>query len=197
VSRISLEELFIRATDAVQKAGIRYMIYGGVALPAWGDVITTQDLDLVVHVRENEVERLMAAFGEAGFFVPEGAAKLFPIDTWTRVSRGGRDVDIALGTTDFDVQALSRAVKVTFYGRSVPIASAEDLILYKLVAYRRKDLAHIEDILVRQGTRLDVAYLRGWAQRIAEATGKFEIPRTLEQMLKEQGITQPDGGETR
>ena len=38
---ISLEELFQRAIDIIDKAEIRYLVYGGVALPAWGDVITS------------------------------------------------------------------------------------------------------------------------------------------------------------
>ena len=77
---------------------------------------------------------------------------------------------------------------VRLYEREVPIASAEDLILYKLAAHRRKDLAHIEDIIVRQGSQLDVTYLRTWAQRIAAATRRFEIRGTLDYMLAEQGL---------
>jgi hypothetical protein len=188
VSRISLEELCKRAIDVVEETGVSYFVYGGVALPAWGDVITTQDLDLVVQVDADQAEKLMASFRAAGFRLPDDAERLFLIDTWTRASLGGRDVDIALGATPFDKQALSRAVSVRLYGRSIPIASAEDLILYKLTAHRRKDLAHVEDIIVRQGRRLDLGYLRNGAQGIAEATGKFEVPRTLEKMLEEQGL---------
>jgi hypothetical protein len=93
-----------------------------------------------------------------------------------------------LGATEFDKQAMTRAVQVQLYERSVRIASAEDLILYKLVAHRRKDLAHVEDIMARQGRRLDVSYLKSWAQRIAEETGKFEVPGMLDSMLAEQGL---------
>ncbi len=189
MSTISLKELFRQAIDVVEKAGIRYLVYGGVALSAWGDVITTQDIDLVVHVNEDEARVLLDAFRKAGFSVPDNAAELFLIDTWTRVSQGGRDVDIALGISVFDKQALSRGVVVRLYDRSVPIVSAEDLILYKLTAYRRKDLAHIEDIIIRQGTKLDLVYLRTWAKHIAEGTGKFEVPQTLERMLEEQGLS--------
>jgi len=188
MSGISLEELFRRAIDVVEKTGVRYLIYGGMALPAWGDVVTTQDLDLVVQLDEDQVARLIGAFRDAGFQLPDAAETLFPIDTWTRASKGGRDVDIAWGATEFDDQAIRRAVPIEICGRTVPIASAEDLILYKLAAYRRKDLAHVEDILVRQGERLDLAHLRRWAQWIAEATGKFEVPSTLEKMLREQGL---------
>jgi hypothetical protein len=97
-------------------------------------------------------------------------------------------VDIALGRTEFDRQAIQRAVRISIFGRTVPIVSAEDLILYKLTAHRRKDLGHVEDIVARQGSRLDLKHLRHWAQWLAEATRKFEIPATLEKLLEERGL---------
>ena len=188
MSIISLEALCTRALDAVERTDVRYLVFGGVALPAWGDVVATQDLDLVVEVNEGQVRGLFDTLRAVGFHFGENAEKLFLIDTWARATAGGRDLDLALGVTEFDRQALSRAVAVRLYGRSVPIASAEDLILYKLIAHRRKDLGHVEDIIFRQGTRLKLAYLREWARRIAETTGKHEIPPTLEKMLEEQGL---------
>lgn len=45
------------------------------------------------------------------------------------------------------------------------VITPEDLILMKLLAHRRKDLADIDDIFFVQG-QLDVAYLRLWADRL-------------------------------
>ncbi|MBI4607310.1 MAG: hypothetical protein HY721_35540 [Planctomycetes bacterium] len=188
MSRIPLEVIFRRSVDVVERGGVRYLVYGGLALPVWGSVTTTQDVDLVVHVTEEEAARLIHAFRMDGFRLPDDAERLFTIDTWTTASLGGRDVDIAWGATDFDLEALSRAVTVHLFDRVVPVASAEDLILYKLTAHRRKDLGHVEDIILRQGTKLDLKYLRSWAQRIASATGRFEVPATLEKLLAEEGL---------
>ena len=185
---ISLGDLFRRAIDVLNQERIPYFVYGDIAVPAWGQVVLAEEADIVVRVQEADVARILGAFRRAGFFVPEKADTLFFIDTWMVASLGGRDVDLALGATEFDTQALQRAVRVRLYDRDVPIATAEDLILYKLVAFRRKDLAHIEDILIRQTGKLDLVYLRDWARRIAEATGKFEVPATLEKMLAEQGM---------
>ncbi len=185
---ISLGDLFHRAVDVLERERVPYLVYGGMAVPAWGQVVPTEDVDVVVRIQEADVARLIAAFRRAGFSVPEKAEALFLIDTWIIASMGGRDVDLALGATEFDAEAVRRAARVRLYDRDVSIATAEDLILYKLVAHRRKDLAHIEDILIRQAGKLDLVYLRDWARRIAEATGKFEVPATLEKMLAEQGM---------
>jgi hypothetical protein len=188
VKRISLDELFRRAVDVLERERVPYLVYGGMALPAWGEVVTTEDIDFVVQVREESAARLVRGLREAGFQVPPSAEATLFIDAWFVASLEGREVDFALGATEFDESALERAVRVRLYERTVPIATAEDLILYKLAAYRPKDLVHVRDIVLRQGARLDCVYLRGWARRIAEATGKFEIPGTLEQVLSEQGL---------
>ena len=114
------------------------------------------------------------------------AEKMIFVDSWAVASKDGRDVDLALGATEFDKLAIERSVRVKVFGREVPIVTAEDLILYKLVAHRRRDLGHVEDIITRQGKKLDFKYLRAWAQKIAAATNKFEVPRTLDRMLSEQ-----------
>ncbi|MBI2899229.1 MAG: hypothetical protein HYY17_03530 [Planctomycetes bacterium] len=191
MSRIDIDDLYRRAIDVVEPERIRYLVYGGIALPAWGDLHATEDVDLVIRVDEDDAARLIAALRKAGFHVPDRSETLLFIDAWFKASMRGRDVDFALGVTEFDERALARAVRVRIYDRVVPIATAEDLILYKLVAHRRKDLAHIEDIIIRQGAKLDLAYLREWSDRIAAATGKFEVPSVLKQMLAEEGLSLP------
>ncbi len=188
MTQIALAELFRRVIDLVEREKVSYVVYGGLALPAWGQVVPTKDVDLLLRVREEEVGRLIGVLRQDGFHVNSRAETLFFIDTWFVASLGGRDADFALGTTPFDESAFARSVRIRMYERAVPIVSAEDLILYKLAAYRRKDLGHIEDIIIRQGTKLDMAYLRDWARRIAEATGKFEVSATLDTMLAEQGL---------
>lgn len=188
MSPIPLDELFRRAIDVVAGAGVPFLVYGGIALPFWGRIAATDDVDLVVRVTESDARRLVEALRQAGFHLRADAEEIFLIDTWLVASLGGRDLDIALGATEFDAKAIERAVRLRLFDREVPIATAEDLVLYKLVAHRRRDLAHIEDILTRQGKKLDLPYLRVWAQRIADATGKFEVPQVLERMVEEQGL---------
>lgn len=188
LTRIPLEDLFRRAVDIIEGQHVTYLVYGGLAIPAWGEVLTTDDADFVVRVDVESAARLILAFRSAGFSFPPNAETLFPIDTWTRASLEGREADLALADTPFDAEALSRAVRLEIYGRTVPIATAEDLILYKLSAYRHKDLGHVEDIIIRQGARLNLSYLRHWASEIANATGKFEVPSTLANMLAAEGL---------
>lgn len=97
---IALEDLFHRAIDVVEGLEVPYLVFGGLALPAWGQVTTTQDVDLLVAVEEKEAPSLIASFRDAGFALPEGTETTFTIDTWACASLGGRDVDLAWGATE-------------------------------------------------------------------------------------------------
>ena len=57
-------------------------------------------------------------------------------------------------------EILRRAVPLTLGGRPVPITTAEDLILLKLIVHRVKDLLDVRGILWLQRGRLDLDYLR-------------------------------------
>ena len=41
--RVPLDELFRRAIDVVEGAGIPYLVYGGIAFPFWGRAATTDE----------------------------------------------------------------------------------------------------------------------------------------------------------
>ena len=128
-------------------------------------------------------EDLLRALAAAGFTYPDEARQTFPIDGWLRAHFRGLHADITLGRTPFDEAALTRRRRVKLFGTEIWVASAEDLILYKLVAHRFKDLGDAETVLVRQRGQLDLAYLRKWGDEIAKGTGKFEVPGKLEDLL--------------
>jgi hypothetical protein len=73
---------------------------------------------------------------------------------------------------------------VKLFGSEVWVVSAEDLILYKLVAYRYKDLGDAEAVLVRRRGQLDLDYLRTWANEIGVHTKKFEVPQKLQELIE-------------
>lgn len=183
MARVGFEELFRRFYGALESVPVAYFAYGGVAVGVWGDPRETQDVDAVVVIGEQETSVVLDALARAGFECPANHRRLFPVDGWARLEFRGRYGDLALGRTAFDESAFARRRRATIYGLPIWVASAEDLVLYKLVAYRYKDLADAEAVLTRQKSALDLPYLRHWAGEIAAHTGKFEVPARLEEML--------------
>jgi predicted nucleotidyltransferase len=72
------------------------------------------------------------------------------------------DADMFIAETPFQREVLDRRITADVDGLSVKLVSAEDLILFKLVAARPRDLLDVQDVLFTQG-ELDEPYLRRWA----------------------------------
>ena len=89
---------------------------------------------------------------------------------------GASDADIVLGLPGYEEGLTSRATHFQLEpGRSVRLCSAEDLAVHKALAGRPRDLQDLEGIVLRQGTRLDVSYIRRWLADLARAAEDPEV----------------------
>jgi hypothetical protein len=82
----------------------------------------------------------------------------------------------------------SRRVTVELLGEPIPVLSAEDLVLRKLVNIRLRRGIDYDDavgVLARQGDRIDLAYLRAHA-------GFYRVGEALERALKDAAAAEPD-----
>jgi len=174
----------IASFDALK---IPFFIGGSVASSTHGMMRSTQDLDVVADLREDQIAPLAEELGP-NFKVNElalrdavrrcGLAHVYFIPEFTRI-----DLYVA-ERSPFNASQMRRRVRVTFIETKVPVSSAEDTILKKLEWYRKGNEAserHWEDVLgvIRvQGSRLDRKYLRKWAPALA-------VTDLLEQALSE------------
>jgi len=164
-----------------QTRGWRFCLIGGLALQRWGEPRETIDVDVT----------LLTGFGGEEAFVRE-------ILTWyePRVANpanfalenrvllvqaaSGVGIDIALGGMPFEESAVARSTPYEFApGILLPTASAEDLIVMKAFASRPKDWVDLEGILIRQGARLDWAYVESQLRPLAELKEEPEILQRL------------------
>ena len=94
-----------------------------------------------------------------------------------RHSPSGLKLDISLAWLPFEEEALARATPIDIGGASIPTAGAEDLVIYKFVAWRERDRTDIEQLLIRHGAAIDLSRVRRWVRQFAEA---LEEPERLE-----------------
>lgn len=66
--------------------------------------------------------------------------------------------------------------------------SAEDLVVYKLIAARPGDIQDVISVVRRQGTRLDVARIRHWGAQFAELKEDPDLLRPFEDALRKAGL---------
>lgn len=161
-----------------------YAIMGGIAVRAHGLPRPTFDVDFVLAVARERLADLFAALKEAGYTVPDhyrdgwvdsvGGLPLFKVRLFIEAGRG-IDADVFLVENEFQREVMSRRILDEVEGKPVHLITAEDLILFKLLAGRPRDLLDIEDIFFMQG-QLDEAYMRRWA-------GSLGVADQLERML--------------
>ena len=138
----------------LNRAGIPYIITGAVASIIYGEPRLTHDLDLVVMMKDEDIERLVQAFPSTEFYCPP--PEVLTIEM-RRPYRGhfnlmhhgtGAKPDIFLGgEDDLHQWAFSLRKEFTFQGERVWVAPPEYVIIRKLEYYREGGFEkHLRDI---------------------------------------------------
>jgi hypothetical protein len=173
-----IEEALAGITAFFDELSIPYMLIGGLAMAAWGEPRATLDVDLSVWIepdrQESTLKRLFGSFQalprDPFRFASE--ARVCPL-----LSSNGVRIDVVLGVLPFERDAIARARTLAIGGRSVRVASVEDLLLMKLVSERPRDREDAERLLRRFGGTLDREYLMPLLENLADALGRPEIAR--------------------
>jgi hypothetical protein len=139
----------------------QYAIGGAIALGYWGTPRGTVDVDLTVYLAPERPADCIELLQDIGceFSVAEARA-LLGEHGFCRVGFAGLRVDVFLPIAPFYEAALPRRRCVEIGNQPVMIWDAESLVVFKLMFFRRKDLADIEQVLRTQGARFDRAWVR-------------------------------------
>jgi predicted nucleotidyltransferase len=178
----------LRQVDAFLKAhDIPYVVIGGIANAVRGEPRATHDADLKVLVQGMTIAEFRE-LAEARF-KPYRRPWLGRAESTLIVSLEVAPemiVDMLVAVLPYEEQAIRRAEMIEVEGLSLPICRAEDLIVHKAIADRPKDWLDIEKILLRQGSELDIEYVRSWLTQFADALEKPAILVQFNQLLTEE-----------
>jgi hypothetical protein len=165
--------------DALEAAGVDYLVGGAVAVWAWGEPRATQDLDVVVDIPLEAIGRLSYELEKRGMLVPadiildiilEDRSDL-PINAIHARSGYKAELFPIRPNDELRQSALSRRKLIDLGPRlgKIYLHSPEDLILYKLwyfgLSRQTKHLRDITSIVLASGDELDTVYIEGWAER--------------------------------
>lgn len=158
--------------EAVRESGARAAVAGGIAQQVWGRVRATRDLDLLVALESDQ--DLSVALNKRGFRTSRPPKVLDDMTLRSFVREDSASfVDVTVGILlvrdGLGLEAVRRAVSISLGEFEVPVVTAEDLPLLKLVADRVLDRKDAEDIVRAQGTRLDLEWLRDRARQLGVA----------------------------
>jgi hypothetical protein len=163
----ALDELLVIADRTLTAAGAAHALIGGCARNLYAPPRSTRDVDLAVSASPEQYERVALELRRQGFVrVTETRtqpASAVPDVALFSDASGGR-IDLLLAHTAFEERAIARAVLVHFEqaGFSVRVVRVEDLIVYKTLAGRPRDLTDIEEVVRAQvgaGVTIDWKYI--------------------------------------
>ncbi|MEM6265622.1 MAG: nucleotidyl transferase AbiEii/AbiGii toxin family protein [Bacteroidota bacterium] len=165
-----IRDLLYRINKILEANEIPYMVSGSVALGFYTVARTTRDIDIVIELKESDVERFTNGF--TGFFIDD-------IGIVNEVRRGGMfnlideqtafKIDfIVRSRTEYGEIEFSRRQKLSLEGVELWVVSLEDLIIAKLRWIQDfqsdRQIHDIQNLLLNPN--IDWQYLDMWIERL-------------------------------
>ena len=168
----------------LEEQGVRYLVIGGLAVVAVGEPRTTADADAIVFLSPSEAEALIGLANGAGFELQPAVERERLATTGTlRFRRGKFQIDLITASLPFEEAAFQRACHHELFGVSLPFPSPEDLILFKVLAGRDKDMLDAVGVARRHRDHLDITYLEAMLQPICELAEDQSPWRRLQRVI--------------
>jgi hypothetical protein len=154
-----------------------YAIGGAIALGFWGAPRGTLDVDLTLYLSPEQPAHCIWLLQDLGCDVASAQAmESLREHGFCRVAFSGLNVDVFLPTIPFYELARARRQRVPLGDGEIWIWDSETLVVFKMMFFRRKDLADVEQILRAQSGKLD----RQWIRSQIEAIHGARDPRLVQ-----------------
>jgi hypothetical protein len=186
---VTEQELLLDCVRRLNGAGVAYMLTGSMASNAWGIPRSTHDLDFVIQLPPRQITPFLAAFATPDYYLDEASlrASYQPPHQFNLLHiPSALKADFwLLRPVPFEREMFGRRVQDTWFGETLWLATAEDVILHKLswnrITPSDRQLSDVAGIVHVQRGKLDEPYLRHWA---AELKVSAELEAALSGRLK-------------
>jgi hypothetical protein len=167
-------EVFRQITNALDIAGISYMLTGSFASNLYGTGRATQDIDLVISATPDQMAPFLNSLAKSDYYFDLDAAK----DAARRRSMfnvldmsSGWKIDLIFQKLGpYHQQAFQRRIPAEIEGVPVVAATAEDLIISKLdwarMGESSRQIQDVASVLKIQRRKLDDAYIERWVAEL-------------------------------
>jgi hypothetical protein len=168
---MNFPEVLPRITEALNQAGIEYMLTGSFASAYYGSLRSTQDIDIVIAATPPQLRLFVGNLPNDEYYADVDAA----IEAHKRKSMfnvidlgTGWKIDMIIRKSrPFSQEEFSRRQLLNTQETSFFVASAEDVILAKLewskLAHSQRQIEDAVGILKIRWSSLDLEYLERWS----------------------------------
>jgi predicted nucleotidyltransferase len=182
-----LKRTLFRLTGLLEQNAISYMVIGGYAVAHHGENRLTEDIDITLGVDSNYLKQLLEILSDE--FRPRiknvhnfvEKTNVLPIQD----NHNSVKVDLIFSFIDFERNAIQNAESVTINDQKIQIISASDLIIYKLIAARERDIEDIRSILENKANKIDTAYIDKYVAEMREISEHQDIEKIWDTLKSE------------
>jgi len=171
-----LRRAMAESIAAMNRHNVSYALIGGLAASYRSQPRFTKDVDFLVKVPQVDLASLLEDLRSRGFELDT----LATIDEWTKhhmvvLSYHGIRIDWLKPLIPAYLHVLDCSTEELWLDQPIRIASAEGLILLKLLAFRGQDQLDVENLVAANRDSLDLDWIKAEWERLAD----LDDPRML------------------
>ena len=168
ISEDDLKQALLEMAAALAQFNAKYAIIGGMATAYRSQPRFTKDLDILLAVPQLVLPRLLQELQRRGFeFDLATVIREWSQEHMTVLSFRGIRIDWLKPVLPAYVHILDRATEEAWFKQPIRVASAEGLVLLKLLAFRTQDILDIENLVAAQPGTLDLDWIKSEWQSVA------------------------------
>jgi hypothetical protein len=169
VSQPSLDPIdaSVSISRRLRECGIPHAVGGALAYNYYGVPRATGDVDFNIFLSQDDAARVLACLKPLGLEVDDPGVMLKLDREWqTRIQWRNLPIDLFFAYHPFHESCRARATEMPLAGVPVPVLSAEDVVIFKVIFNRPRDWGDIERVLAVQGARFDLDHALHWLDQI-------------------------------
>jgi len=172
-----LESALRALARALDSTGVPWTVIGGVAVIARGVRRMTTDVDAVIAAGEIDYGAVVRALAAHAISPRTADAEEFARTNLVLLLQHGSgvEIDVSFGWTEFERDAIEMSTVAAFGSVRTRMARADELVVFKAIAGRPKDLEDASSLLLMHPS-IDVDAVR---RRVAELAMLAEAPELV------------------
>lgn len=162
---------------------LEFCLAGGWAASILGTARTTIDIDIIITMKETRKDFIVSILEDSFQLIQshDSEMKFKNISIWRNIlSLRGKNnpfvLDLIIADSEYLENIVKNSVEIDYEDTVIPVVSVEDLIILKLISFRKQDQLDIENLL-NSGHSLDWNYLD-------EKISQFNLDKDYIQGLK-------------
>jgi hypothetical protein len=166
-------DVALELSASLSKNGIPHAVGGAIALGFYTEPRSTIDIDVNVFVPADSLEPVLRILEGLDCSFNRDEVMRSAVERGDfRAKKGFYRIDFFVSFHRYHDKVRSRVLHVDLRGLKIPVLSAEDLLIFKVLFSRPKDWVDVTNLIAARGAGLDPGYIEHWIGELLDETDK-------------------------